>query len=91
MARLDEAGYRGEWVCLKSDGESSIVAMQKAVGEARVGRTGIIKFPVRGSQANGACEAAIKVFQGQLRTFKHQMEHNFGLQKKARGCLWMAQ
>lgn len=41
--------------------------------------TGLNGSPVRESHASRACEAAIKVFQGQLRMFKHTLGHNFGL------------
>ena len=71
VSKIVEAGYRGEWVCLQSDGEASRTAIKSAVGAARVGRTGLIRSFVRESQANGACEEGINVFHRQMRTFKH--------------------
>ena len=85
--KLDEAGYRAQQVTLKSDGEPAITALRKAVAAARIGVTPLIDSPVRESKANGAVEAAIKVFSGQLRTFKHQYEHLVGLHKQGRRLL----
>ena len=73
VAKLDEAGYSGERVALKSDGEAAITALRNAIAVARVGVTPLIESPVRESKGSGAVESAVRVFAGQLRTFKHQL------------------
>ena len=50
-------------------------------GGARVGNIGLNESPVRESQANGAAEAAINVFQCQMRTPKNRFGFNMDLQK----------
>ena len=56
MDTLDEAGYRGERITLKSENEPAIVSLKKAVAAARKGDTPLIETPVRESKANGAVE-----------------------------------
>ena len=82
VSKLDEAGYRGQPITLKSDGEPAVTALGKAIAVARIGATPLIEAPVRESKGNGAVEAAVKVFAGQLRTFKHQYEYMIGLHAK---------
>ena len=73
----------GQRICLKSDGESSIVALKKrTIAAGRLGTTWLIESPVRESRANGACEMAVNLFQSQLRTFKHQYESRMGLHSR---------
>ena len=58
---------------MKSDKEPSILALQKAVSAERVGETVPIESPVRASKSNGRMENAVKVWQEQLRTVKHDV------------------
>ena len=82
VCKLDEAGYRGRPITLKSDGDAAVTSLRKAIAVARVGASPLIESPVRESKGNGAVEAAVKVFAGQLRTFKHQYEALVGLHDK---------
>ena len=63
---LDQSGYEGEKITMKSDQEVSIVALKRAVAAARLGETVPIESPVRSSKSNGRMENAIEVWQGQL-------------------------
>ena len=74
--KLDEIGYRGQAITLKSDQERSIVALKTAVAAGRVGTSTLIESPVRESQCNGAVEQAVRRWQGQLRTLKGHFEEN---------------
>ena len=71
---LDESGYEGEKLTIKTDQEPSILALKRAVAAARSGETVPIESPVRASKSNGRMENAIGVWQGQLRTIKHHAE-----------------
>ena len=74
---LDAMGYSR--VVFKTDGENPITALMRAAKVEWAGELVIEESPLGDSNANGAAEAAVKVFQGQLRTFKHQFEHNMGM------------
>ena len=76
---LGEAGYRGERITLNSDDGPAMVALKKAVAATRKGGTPLIDTPVRESNANGAVDGAIRIFQGQVRTFRHQHEYRPGM------------
>ena len=65
--RLEDSGYVGEAITVKSDQEESIVALRRAISAARVGDTVPINSPVRCSKSNGEMERAARTFQGQLR------------------------
>ena len=54
VEKMDEARCRGQRITLESDGEASILALEKAVAAARTWQTALIESPVRGSKANGA-------------------------------------
>ena len=71
---LDQSGYEGERVTLKSDQEVKIVAVKRAVAVARSGKTVPIETPVRSSKSNGRMEGAVGIWQGQVRTIKHYTE-----------------
>ena len=51
-----------------------MVALKKAVAAARTGETVPIESPVRASQSNGRMEGAIGIWQGQVRTIKHDTD-----------------
>ena len=50
---LEQSGYQGQRITMKSDQEPSIVALKTAVAAARVGETVPIESPVRASKSNG--------------------------------------
>ena len=58
MGRLEEAGHAGSTLTLKSDGEESILAVEKATAIARNARTPLVESPVGESKCNGAMEGA---------------------------------
>ena len=74
---LDQSGYQGQKITVKSDQEPSILALKKAVAAERVGETVPIESPVRSSKSNGMMENAVKIWQEQLRTIKHDVEAKF--------------
>ena len=47
---LDQSGYRGQKLTMKSDQEPSILALKKAVAAERVGEIVPIESPVRASK-----------------------------------------
>ena len=74
---LDQSGYRGQKLTMKSDQDTGILALKKAVAAERVGETFPIESPVRASKSNGRMEHAVKIRQEQLRTLKHDVESRF--------------
>ena len=71
---LDQSGYIGEKITMKSEQEPSVVALKKAVAAARTGETVPIESPARASQSNGRMEGAIGIWHGQVRTIQHYTE-----------------
>ena len=76
VEKLDEIGYRGVPISIKSDQEPAILALKTAIAAKRVGVTTPIESPVRESQSNGAVEQAVRRWRGQLRTLKIAYEEN---------------
>ena len=72
--KIEEAGYNGVSITLKSDQEESIKALKKAVSIKRTSTTAMIETPVRVSKAHGKIERAIRTFQSQFRTLRCQLE-----------------
>ena len=89
--RLEDSGYVGSPVTVKSDQEESIVALRRAIAVARHGDTIPINSPVRCSKANGKMERAIRTYQGQLRTLKHLFK--IGIERQITSscamCSWL--
>ena len=54
--RIDESGYLGTRVVLKSDQEESIKALKRAIAVKRQADTVMIESPVRDSKSNGSVE-----------------------------------
>ena len=79
VEKLDNVGYRGEAITLKSDQGPSIMALKTTVAAKRVGIATPIDSPVRESQSNGPVEQAVRTWQGQLRTIKRNYEENMGV------------
>ena len=61
---------------MKSDQEPLVEARRRAVALRRQAVTTLIEFPVRESQSDGAIQKAIRTWEGQLRTLKHQCVGN---------------
>ena len=61
IGTIEQSGYIGEKLILKSDQEPSIVALKNATAAARVGETVPIESPVRASKSNGMMENAVKI------------------------------
>ena len=76
VEKLDEIGYRGVPLSIKSDQEPAIMALKTAIAAKRVGITTPIESPVRESQSNGAVEQAVRRWRGQLRTLRMAYEEN---------------
>ena len=85
---LDESGYEGEKITMKTDQEPAMLALKRAVATARSGETVPIESPVRASKSNGRMENAIGVWQGQLRTIKHHAEAKLGRRIEVDGVLF---
>ena len=74
VAKLEEAGYNGKDITIKTDGEPALMDLKRSVMASRVGITTPIESPVRQSKSNGAMERAIRTWQGYLRTIKKYFE-----------------
>ena len=72
--KIEDAGYNGVGITIKSDQEESIKALKKAVSIKRQSGTAMIESPVRVSKSNGKIERAIRTFQSQFRTLRLQLE-----------------
>ena len=92
IRKLDEAGYSGVPLTLKSDQEPAIMDLKKSVALRRQAATAPIESPVRESQSNGTIERAIRSWQGQFRTLRHQLEANIGAKVSMESPIveWMA-
>ena len=71
---MEDSGYGGCEITVKSDQEPAIVSLRKAIAATRTGTTVPMNSPVRCSKSNGRIENAVKRFQGQLRVLKHFFE-----------------
>ena len=78
VKKLEEAGYSGIGLTLKSHQEPLVMALKKAVALRRQAQTTPMESPVRESQSNGAIERAVRTWEGQFRTIRHQFEANIG-------------
>ena len=76
--KLEEIGYSGSEVTLKSDQEPAILDLKREVGIKRQRETVMIESPVRESKSNGAVERAVKTWASQFRTLRHQLEARLG-------------
>ena len=56
VARLNDMGYAGVKLTLKSDGEPAIVALVDSIAVSRKAETVAIRSPVRESRCNGKVE-----------------------------------
>ena len=76
--KIENSGYNGVKITMKSDQEESIKHLKKAVSVKRTSETAMIESPVRVSKANGQIERAIRTWQAQFRTLRLQLEHRIG-------------
>ena len=76
VRKIDEAGYSGVPLTIKTDQEPAIIALKRAVAIRRQAETTPIESPVRESKSNGAVERAVRTWQAQFRTLRHQIEAN---------------
>ena len=74
VAKLEEAGYTGKDITIKTDGEPALLDLKRAIMASRTGLTTPIESPVRQSKSNGSMERAIRTWQGYLRTVKKYFE-----------------
>ena len=75
---LEEIGYSGVDITLKTDQETSIIDLKREVGIKRQARTTMVESPVRESKCNGAVERSVRTWQSQFRTCRHQLEARLG-------------
>ena len=76
--KLEEIGYSGMEVTLKSDQEPAILDLKRDIAIKRQTETVMVESPVRESKANGSVERAVRTWQGQFRTLRHQFEQRIG-------------
>ena len=72
--RIDEFGYLGTRVVLKSDQEESIKSLKRAIAVKRQADTVMIESPVRDPKSNGCVERAVRTWAAQVRTLRHHLE-----------------
>ena len=77
-AFIDKLGYSGVRVGLKSDNAKELLAIKTGVALLRTAPTTPISVPVRESKANGACEKAVRTWEGQYKTFRHHLTAKTG-------------
>ena len=78
MGALEEAGYGGTRVPIKSDQEEAIVSLKKAVCLARKADTARIESPVRASQSNGKAERANRTRRNKVCVLRIHLEKRIG-------------
>ena len=72
--KIEDSGYNGVPITLKSDQGADIMQLKKAVSIKRESETSMVESPVRVSKANGQVERAIRTWQAQFRTLRVQLE-----------------
>ena len=75
---LEEFGYTGETVKVKTDQENAIVDLQREVMRTRAGLTIPVNSPVGESASNGRIENAIQRVEGLARTIRSDLETSLG-------------
>ena len=76
--KLEEAGYGGADITIKTDGEPAILDLKKAIAAARLGNTTPIESGVRQSKENGGMENAVRIWQRYFRTIRAYFEDCVG-------------
>ena len=62
-SKIENSGYNGVKVSLKSDQGADIMLLKKAVSIKRSAETTMVESPVRVSKANGQIERAMRTWQ----------------------------
>ena len=65
--KLEEAGYRGAPIAIKTDQEESSMALKRAVALGREAKSAMAESKVRVSKSNLDIERAIREWRGQFR------------------------
>ena len=78
IGKIDEMGYAGVKVTIKSDGEPAMIALVEAIAVARKAETVPIRSPVRESRCNGKVERAVRTWRGQFVAIKDHVETQIG-------------
>ena len=60
VGKLEECGYTGTPITLKSDQEPAMVSLKRAIALRRRADTPLVESPVRESKSNGKIERAIR-------------------------------
>ena len=76
--KIENSGYNGVGITMKSDQVADIMQLKKDVSIKRQAETTMIESPVRVSKANGQIERAIRTWQSQFRTLRVQLEDRIG-------------
>ena len=76
--KLEQIGYSEVDITLKSDQEPAVVDLKREIGVRRQASTAMVESPVRESKCNGAVERAVRTWQAQFRTLRHQFESRIG-------------
>ena len=71
---LNELGFSGVRVAMKSDAAPELQELRRLVAAKRSAPTVPIDVPVRESKANGAVERAVRTWRGQFRTLKSHLD-----------------
>ena len=74
MGKLEEAGYRGVELALKTDQGKSIMALIRTAATRREARTSLIESKVRVPRSNPQVERAVRKWRGQFRKLKLHLE-----------------
>ena len=83
VEKLDEAGYRGVPVTLRSDQEEAMISLKKAIAVMRHAETPLIESPVRESKSNGSVENAIRQWRAHFITLKSHLESRIRMKVEA--------
>ena len=78
LQKLEEAGYSGKHITLKSDQKENIMALKRAVMARRSAATTPVESRVRVSTTNAKVERAIRRWRGQFRKLKLHLEGEIG-------------
>ena len=78
IEKMNDMGYAGVKLTVKSDGEPAIVALVEALAVARKAETVPIRSPARESRCNGKVERAVRTWRGQFVLMKDHVETMLG-------------
>ena len=85
---IDELGYSGVRVALKSDNAKELVRLRTEIAARRSAPSVPLESPVAESKCNGAIEKAVRTWQGQFRTLKDHLEYEIGEELGPRSTVW---